>query len=244
MIKKFIASTLIATTIVLTGCSSKAEIKAPEGYTTIIDDQFPDLTKADQLLSKGKSTTDDVRSIFGTPNYIAKTQKTNKIIYVYCFVPKDIMKGYTGTNFSRAIVTLGLSKNGWPNTNKVIYFVFNDKTLEDIKYQGYAHVQFHSFDPWYEAFQFLTEEEFKAPTVYSANEIYQMYANKLAQKKGVPVEQITQEEIHKKELGSPTFVYVSYYNGSLVLGEGIKVLEYPKPKKTDGIKSALFLNRK
>ena len=37
MIKKFIASTLIATTIVLTGCSSKAEIKAPEGYTTIID---------------------------------------------------------------------------------------------------------------------------------------------------------------------------------------------------------------
>lgn len=239
MFKALLASSLLAITITLTGCS--ANLKAPEGVTFVIDEKYPDLTVADELLTKGKSTIDDVRKIFGTPTYIAITQKTNRFVYVYCFVPKDIMKGYFSSDLAKAFTTLGLARNSYPNTNKVIYFVFNENTLDDIKYRGYAHVQFHSFDSWYEAFQVLTDDEFKADKVYSKDEIYSMYATKLAKEKGVDVSEITKDEIRKKEPGAPTFKYVSYYNGSLVLGEGLKIVEnFPTIQKDDGIMSKLF----
>ena len=239
MFKSLLAGFLLAITIILTGCSTNLE--APEGVTFVIDEKYPDLTVADELLTKGKSTIDDVRKIFGAPTYIAITQKTNRFVYVYCFVPKDIMKGYFSSRLAKGLTTLRIARNSYPNTNKVIYFVFNDDKLDDIKYRGYAHVQFHSFDSWFEAFQVLTDDEFKDDKVYTKNEIYSMYTAKLAKDKNVDVSSITKKEIRKQEPGAPTFKYVSYYNGSLVLGEGLKIIEnFPTIQKDDGIMSNLF----
>lgn len=48
-------------------------------------------------------------------------------------------------------------------------------------------MQLKRFKWWREAFQILTEEEYKSSKIYSIKEIYQMYAQKLAKQRGVDV---------------------------------------------------------
>ena len=243
MLKTIFAIIALVATIAVTGCSGgyKTPAHYNPAYTSYLKGSYPDLTITDKLITKGKSTIDDVRRIYGTPNYIALTLKTNRLVYAYSFVPEDIMKGRFN-DLKRAAGVFGISRNAYPNTNKVIYFVFDKDQVYDFKYRGFAHVQFFRTDEYYEAFQILTDEEYKDSKFYTEDEIYQMYAQKLAKRKGVDVSQLTEKEIHKRTKGAPTFMFISYDNCSKVLGEGIKVLfNDPKPLYGDGVDSSLLL---
>ena len=54
--------------------------------------------------------------------------------------------------------------------------MFDKDQVYDFKYRGFAHVQFFRTDEYYEAFQILTDEEYKDSKFYTEDEIYQMYA--------------------------------------------------------------------
>ena len=75
MLKTIFAIIALVATIAVTGCSGgyKTPAHYNPAYTSYLKGSYPDLTITDKLITKGKSTIDDVRRIYGTPNYIAET---------------------------------------------------------------------------------------------------------------------------------------------------------------------------
>ena len=70
MFKKIIVGCfLLVTFLGLTGCANRTNV-----------DIFPDLTQTDNLITKGESTTQDVREIFGAPTFIGTTKSDGKTI--------------------------------------------------------------------------------------------------------------------------------------------------------------------
>ena len=182
MLKKLIAgSVLVASFVALTGCANRTNV-----------DVFPDLTQTDNLITKGESTSQNVREIFGAPTFIGETASDGKTVYGYSVDSASIMSNF-GSNFGKNLLTLGFGSKTYPRTVKSIYFKFNNDKVEDIKYLGYAFVHKARFKSWAEAYNELTLDEYKSPRDYSADEIYDMYKRKLAAKKGVDPSQITKE---------------------------------------------------
>lgn len=229
MFKKIIVGCfLLVTFLGLTGCANRTNV-----------DIFPDLTQTDNLITKGESTTQDVRKIFGAPTFIGTTKSDGKTIYGYSVDSVSIMSNF-GSNLGKSLLTLGFGSKTYPRTVKSIYFKFNNDKVEDIKYLGYAFVHKQRFKNWAEAYNELTLDEYKSPKDYSADEIYDMYKRKLAAKKGVDPSQITDEELYA-ETPTVNFQRLNIEGSQKVFNDVVTVLdEKPAEQSYDKVKSTLL----
>ncbi len=229
MFKKFIAGCfLLVAFLGLTGCANRTNV-----------DIFPDLTQTDNLITKGESTTQDVREIFGAPTFIGTTKSDGKTIYGYSIDSQSLADNF-GANFGKSLLTLGLGSKTYPKTVKSVYFKFNNEKVEDIKYLGYAYIMKVRLTTWVEAYNELTEAEYKSPKTYSIDEIYDMYKRKLAAKKGVDVSQITDEELYA-ETKEYRFLYLNINGSKKVFNDEVEVLdEKPAEQSYDKVKSTLL----
>ena len=233
MFKKFIAGCfLLVAFLGLTGCANRTNV-----------DIFPDLTQTDNLITKGESTTQDVREIFGAPTFIGTTKSDGKTIYGYS-VDADHLFDNFGSNLGKGLLTMGFGAKKWPATVKEVYFKFNEGKVEDIKYLGYAYVQLNRFLYWFEAFQTLTEEEYKSARAYAVDEIFHMYARKLAKQKGVDISKITKDEIYKQTSGIVNLQAICINGSAQVFNDTVTVDDYkPEAQSYDSTKASLIFKQ-
>ena len=131
----------------------------------------------------------------------------------------------------------------FPRTVKSIYFKFNNDKVEDIKYLGYAYIHKARFKNWTEAYNELTEAEYKSTKTYSIDEIYDMYKRKLAAKKGVDVSQITDEELYA-ETKEYRYLFLNINGSKKVFNDDVEVLdEKPEAQSYDGTKASLIFKQ-
>ena len=232
MFKKIIVGCFILAFLGLTGCANLNNV-----------DIYPDLTKTDNLITKGESTAQDVREIFGAPTFIRTTKTDGKTVYGYSIDANRLFTNF-GANLGKSFATFGFGAQKYPRTVKEVYFKFNEGKVEDIKYIGYAYVQLKRFKWWREAFQILTEEEYKSSKIYSIKEIYQMYAQKLAKQRGVDVNQIPEDDLHEEIAGIGNYQNICIDGCVKVFNDLVDIVdEKPEPQSYDSTKASLIFKQ-
>lgn len=231
MLKKIIAGCSLLAFLGLTGCANLNKV-----------DSYPNLTKADTIFVKGESTSKEVREVFGAPTFIAKSKTDGKTIYGFSIDANSFFSNF-GANIGKHFATFGFGAKKKPYTVKEVYFKFNEDKVEDIKYIGYAFVQLHRFKYWREAIQTLTEEEYKSPYNYSVDDLFHMYAQKLAKQKCVDISQITDDEIHAETTGMANYQNMCIDGCVRVFNDLVDIVDYkPEPQSYDGTKASLLFD--
>lgn len=105
-------------------------------------------------------------------------------------------------------------------------------------------MQLKRFKWWREAFQILTEEEYKSSKIYSIKEIYQMYAQKLAKQRGVDVNQIPEDDLHEEIAGIGNYQNICIDGCVKVFNDLVDIVdEKPKPQSYDSTKASLIFKQ-
>ena len=77
MIKKFVAAICLLSSLVMTGCTMANRPKV---------EKYPDLTKTEEIIIKGKSDIRDVREIFGAPTVKGRTLNEDHLVLGYAIM--------------------------------------------------------------------------------------------------------------------------------------------------------------
>ena len=105
-------------------------------------------------------------------------------------------------------------------------------------------MQLKRFKWWREAFQILTEEEYKSSKIYSIKEIYQMYAQKKKKKKGVDVNQIPEDDLHEEFAGIGNYQNICIDGCVKVFNDLVDIVdEKPEPQSYDSTKASLIFKQ-
>ena len=105
-------------------------------------------------------------------------------------------------------------------------------------------MQLKRFKWWREAFQILTEEEYKSSKIYSIKEIYQMYAQKLAKQRGVDVNQIPEDDLHEEIAGIGNYQNICIDGCVKVFNDLVDIVdEKPEPQSYDSTKASLIFKQ-
>lgn len=176
--KKLTVLAACAAALNLTGCSSVS--KRASGF---------DLSRIDSFVTMNETTINDVRAMMGTPTVWAQT-KEGETILGFALVGHNTGAVWA-RNMGKYYATLGLGARTWEETEKIALFKFNkDNKLIEVKKDGVAYLIKHRFMYWNECERRLTQEEINSPIVYSDDEICKVYAEDVAAKKGIPVDEV------------------------------------------------------
>lgn len=176
--KKLTVLAACAATLTLTGCSSVNTRSS--GY---------DLSRIDSFVTMNQTTPTEVRQLFGTPTIIAQT-KESETIFGYALIGHNTAAVYA-RNLGKSAATLGLGAKKYEFTEKIAFFKFNkDNKLVEVKKDGVSFLIRRRLTSWNECERIMNPEEIDSPIVYSDVEICKLYAEEVAAKKGIKVEDV------------------------------------------------------
>ena len=149
-----------------------------------------DARAVDSVIKLHETTVEQVRALMGTPTVDGVTESDSSRVLGYALVGENAGKSFL-KNFGKGFITLGLGSSSNEYTNKNIYFKFDDQgRLTDMKKKGYGYVTRHRLTFWNECEFDLTEEEINSSAHYEGKEVCARYAQEIAQKEGITVDQV------------------------------------------------------
>lgn len=230
MLKNIFATLIVLSSLALTGCTMANRPKV---------EKYPNLTKTEEIIIKGKSDIRDVREIFGAPTVKGRTLNEDHLVLGYAIMS---YKEFGDSSLkSRLLNALTLKEaDCWSTTftQKNVYFKFDkDNKVEDIKYRGYAWtVPWNSFNFSY--FQVLSDEEFKSTEPITPNQLVESFSSK----------NLSDESFEKYELkydgkGVIFLFDLCCKGGNKVFDHQVKFEEEVEPAENyDGVKSSLLFD--
>lgn len=169
---------LALASVLLTGCASIQ--KSYDGH---------DLSRIDPYVEKNKTTYREMRGLLGTPTLTAKT-KDGDFVAGWALVGNR-PGGAFGRNVGKGMLTLGFgSKTNEATVKNVIVRFADDGTVADVRKSGWSYLQKHRITYWLECERPLTEAELNTPLNYTVDEICEVYANEVAAKENIPVDEV------------------------------------------------------
>ncbi|MDO4936432.1 MAG: hypothetical protein Q4E62_00780 [Sutterellaceae bacterium] len=140
-----------------------------------------------------ETTLSEVRALLGTPTLMAKAEDGNTVVG-YGLAGNNYWSGF-GRSLGKGALTLGLGANSYEYTVKAVLFKFDaDNKVIDYKKGGASYITKHRFTYWNECERKLTQEEINSPTNYPIEEVCKVYAQEVAAKKGIRVDEVDIDE--------------------------------------------------
>ncbi len=183
MKKHFLLASVLATTLIFTGCASYQ--RDSDGYN---------IAQIDKFVTLNQTTMSEVRALFDTPTTIGTTESDGKTVLGYAFVGNNAA-GNFAKNLGKGFLTLGFGSSSSDYTVKNVYFKFDDQgRVIDIKKNGYAYLTKHRVTFWNECEVKLTEAEVNSSINYAGSEICDRYAKDTAKAKGIAEKDVDRGE--------------------------------------------------
>lgn len=199
---------------------------------------LPKMSSITSHIELNKTTFTDCRKKFGTPTYIGIARADSKKIAGYA-INTSVFKNF-GANLGKGLLTFGFGTASYPITVKNLLLKFDENDVViDVKVNGLSKVgktKSSTASKWDEALRFLNPDEIESNTDYSDEEIHAKYNEEYAASKGIAVNELTKDEIHKKF--APCNIYCLSIKGALkAFGDFDYIEQNPKVLPIDGTES-------
>lgn len=169
---------LALASVLLTGCASIQN--SYDGH---------DLSRIDPYVEKNKTTYREMRSLLGTPT-ITGTTKDGDFVAGWALVGNR-PGGAFGRNAGKGALTLGFGSKTYEATAKNVIVRFaDDGTVADVSKSGWSYLHKSRLTHWLECERPLTEAELNQPLNYTVDEICEVYAQEVAAKENIPVDEV------------------------------------------------------
>lgn len=176
--KKTLLCSLLAASLLVSGCVSYRAGK--NGF---------DASTVDPYVTLNKTTLKDVRALLGTPTLTARDAEGNLIVG-YGLVGHNLGAGIA-RNLTKSIATIGLgSKSREYVVKNVLFKLNNDNVVIDYKKNGASYLTRWRIKTWNECERTLTDDEVNSPVTYDIDQVCEVYAEEVAAKTGVPVDEV------------------------------------------------------
>lgn len=176
--KKTLLCSLLAASLLVSGCVSYRAGK--NGF---------DASTVDPYVTLNKTTLKDVRALLGTPTLTARDAEGNLIVG-YGLVGHNLGAGIA-RNLTKSIATIGLgSKSREYVVKNVLFKLNNDNVVIDYKKNGASYLTRWRFKTWNECERTLTDDEVNSPVTYDIDQVCEVYAEEVAARTGVPVDEV------------------------------------------------------
>ena len=176
---KLLGAAALAGALLLTGCASVQ--RSTEGFNA---------TDVDPFVKVNETKLAEVRALLGTPTTTARTVSDNALVIGYSLSGEG-GAGAFARNFGKGMLTFGFGATSFQFTVKNVVFKFDaDNIVTDYRKSGVAYLQKHRVLFWNECERRLTDGEVNSTVNYSPEEICQSYAQDVARKEGIAVDDV------------------------------------------------------
>lgn len=171
----------LASAIILTGCAASNH-RSSSGY---------DASRVDPYVTLERTTVQDVRALLGTPTFKGKTAD-GSLVYGFALVGNNYGQSM-GRNSLKGLA-MGFAVKDNEYTVKILLFKFDaEGRVVDFRKAGRSYMSNHRMSMWNTCERDLTPSEINSPVNYAYADICKVYAEEVAAKTGVKVEDVDVE---------------------------------------------------
>ncbi len=206
---------LLGSVLMFTGCTTA---------NTTRDDKMLDVSRVEKFVTKGTTNLSEVRELIGTPGITGKTIDGKD--FVGFAVVGQQSGGEQAGKFAASVLTFGIVDDDESRyTQKNVFFVLDDnKTVQDIKYDGYVYLSQKNFTGFVSLCQRrLSDEELRSTTNYSKDYIinsWKKYVTEVkpadvvavAQKEKTTIDKLDYDDVEYPVFGFPAYLQISAHN--------------------------------